>query len=44
MKALELKIPPPVVAFIMLLLAWWCRDALPVENAGVWMDVLAVLV
>ena len=36
MKALELKIPPPVVALIMLLLAWWCRDVLPVANAGVY--------
>ena len=44
MKALELKMPPPLVAFIMLVLAWWCRGVLPVVTAGVWLDVLAALV
>ena len=44
MKALELKMPPPLVAFIMLVLAWWCRGVLPVATAGVWLDVLAALV
>ena len=44
MNALELKIPPPLVALIMLGLVWWCRDVLPVANAGVWLDVVAALV
>ena len=34
MNALELKIPPPLVALIMLGLAWWCRDVLPTAQAG----------
>ena len=44
MSALELKLPPPVVAFIMLGLAWWCRDVWPVAADCVWLDVLAALV
>ena len=44
MNALELKIPPPLVALIMLGLAWWSRDVLPTAHAGVWLDVVAGLV
>ena len=44
MNALELKIPPPLVALIMLGLAWGCRDVLPTAHAGVWLDVVAGLV
>jgi len=51
MKALELKIPPPVYALISGALMWWLNQALPVANfidspwnkAGVAIIVFAII-